>query len=58
MTTLDISWKDLDCGLSPELISTLTKDLGFTNVMPVQKSVIPIFVKNHDVAVEAATGSG
>lgn len=58
MTTLSISWKDLDCGIKPELITSLSTKMGFTNVMPVQKSVIPIFVKNHDVAVEAATGSG
>lgn len=50
--TLDISWNDLDYQLDDSLKQILTEELKFTNVMPVQKSVIPIFSKNYDVAVE------
>lgn len=27
-------------------------------MMPVQKAAVPLFIKNHDLAVEAQTGSG
>jgi hypothetical protein len=52
--TLDINWKDIDYQLQPELSQILNETLGFTNVMPVQKAVIPIFSKNYDVAVEVS----
>ena len=52
MATLDITWDDLEYKLKPELIEALKTEMGFTKVMPVQKSVIPIFSKNYDVAVE------
>lgn len=50
--TLDITWKDLEYQLNEELVNILEETLGFKNVMPVQKAVIPIFSKNYDVAVE------
>lgn len=50
--TLDITWNDLDYQLEDTLKQVLTETLKFENVMPVQKSVIPIFSKNYDVAVE------
>ena len=50
--TLDISWNEIEYDLQEELTDVLTKDLKFDKVMPVQKSVIPIFSKNYDVAVE------
>jgi len=52
MTTLEQTWSDLDCELSPLLLKAITEGLGFTKVMPVQKSVVPVFSKNYDVAVE------
>lgn len=54
MATLDITWDDLEYKLRPKLIEALKTEMGFTKVMPVQKSVIPIFSKNYDVAVEVA----
>lgn len=56
--TLNIGWKDLDCKLSAPVLKALTETFKFPNVMPVQNAVVPNFVKNFDVAVEAATGSG
>lgn len=32
--------------------------MGFAQMTPVQASVIPLFMKNKDVIVEAVTGSG
>lgn len=49
---LNISWNDLDYQLHDSLKEILTQDFEFDKVMPVQKSVIPIFSKNYDVAVE------
>jgi ATP-dependent RNA helicase DDX55/SPB4 len=56
--TLKIGWKDLEYQLDERVIQVLEKDLGFNQVMPVQKATIPPFCKNFDVAVEATTGSG
>lgn len=52
--TLDITWDDLDYQLEDTLKKVLTETLKFDKVMPVQKSVIPIFSKNYDVAVEVS----
>ena len=40
------------------MAKTLTDDFGFSQVTPVQKTVIPMFSGNKDVCVEACTGSG
>lgn len=45
-------------GLEPLIKSFLEDQLGFPRMMPVQKTVIPLFMKNYDVAVESCTGSG
>lgn len=50
--TLNLKWKDLDYKIDPTIVKVLDKDFGFSNVMPVQNAVIPVFCKNFDVAVE------
>jgi ATP-dependent RNA helicase DDX55/SPB4 len=46
--------------LPPLLSQTLSvvASLGFTSMTPVQAAVLPLFIGNKDVAVEACTGSG
>lgn len=44
-------------GISPETLAVL-KDLDFTYATPVQEAVIPLFLGNKDVSVDACTGSG
>jgi ATP-dependent RNA helicase DDX55/SPB4 len=46
--------------LPPLLTQTLSvvASLGFTSMTPVQAAVLPLFIGNKDVAVEACTGSG
>ena len=39
-------------------LRTLRDDLKFSRMTPVQSAVIPLFLSNKDVAVEACTGSG
>ena len=58
MKPLDITWKDLEPALHPLLQLVLNQKLGFKTLMPVQKAVIPLMIKNYDVAVESCTGSG
>lgn len=58
MNPLTMTWSQLEGGLQSALVSVLEDVLGFKNVMPVQKAVIPLLLKNYDVAVESCTGSG
>lgn len=44
-------------GLSPETLEVI-KAQGFTHATPVQEAVIPLFLGNKDVSVDACTGSG
>ena len=46
--------------IPPLLAQTLSvvASLGFTSMTPVQAAVLPLFIGNKDVAVEACTGSG
>ena len=55
---LNEKWEDLTPSLNPLLIQAIHDNFAFTTMMPVQKATIPLFLSNHDVAVEAATGSG
>jgi len=56
--TVNEKWDALEPRLFPELEQSVSKALGFEYMMPVQKAAIPLFIKNHDLAVEAQTGSG
>lgn len=56
--TLNLKWKDMEYKIAAPLLKALEHDFKFTNVMPVQNAVVPVFSKNFDVAVEASTGSG
>ena len=49
-------WGNLN--LSSESEDFVSKVLGFQKASPVQAAVIPLFLSNKDVAVEACTGSG
>lgn len=51
--TLNEKWEDLSPKLNPNLISAIHNSMGFKTMMPVQKATIPLFLSNHDVAVEA-----
>jgi ATP-dependent RNA helicase DDX55/SPB4 len=46
-----------DLSLQPTSLSALDT-LGFTQLTPVQAAVLPLFLGNNDVSVEACTGSG
>ena len=58
MEPLKQSWNALESSLHPAIIETLKEDMGFSQIMPVQKTVIPLFSANYDVTVESCTGSG
>ena len=49
-------WDNLN--LSDETLSFVKNTLSFARATPVQAAVIPLFLSNKDVAVEACTGSG
>ena len=49
-------WNNLK--LSSETVEFVTTTLQFARASPVQAAVIPLFLSNKDVAVEACTGSG
>ena len=49
-------WSNLK--LSNETVDFVSKTLQFARASPVQAAVIPLFLSNKDVAVEACTGSG
>ena len=51
------SWDKLEHPLNPRLVSALLHS-NFKTMMPVQKSAIPLMLKNYDVLIEAQTGSG
>eukprot|EP00164_Ancoracysta_twista_P012085 GFYU01018859.1.p1 GENE.GFYU01018859.1~~GFYU01018859.1.p1 ORF type:complete len:704 (+),score=203.94 GFYU01018859.1:145-2256(+) len=44
--------------LSTSTLDTVHSRFGFKHMTPVQESVLPLFLTNKDVAVEACTGSG
>ncbi|KAJ1960981.1 ATP-dependent rRNA helicase spb4 [Dipsacomyces acuminosporus] len=50
-------WDTVQPALSQPILDTVSS-MGFENMTPVQEATIPVFTKNHDVVVEAATGSG
>ncbi|KJE93708.1 hypothetical protein CAOG_009771 [Capsaspora owczarzaki ATCC 30864] len=52
------SWSSVRPGLSSATRVLLEEHLGFTQMTPVQAAVLPLFLANKDVAVEAVTGSG
>lgn len=54
---MDTKWESLDVQLSRCVMKTL-KELGFTEMTPVQAACIPLLLKHKDVAAEAITGSG
>ena len=56
MEKVEKNWSELN--LDNWLVSLLESELGFINPMPVQRIVIPLVLKNFDVAVESCTGSG
>ncbi|EAS01115.2 DEAD-box ATP-dependent RNA helicase (macronuclear) [Tetrahymena thermophila SB210] len=58
MNTLKQKWEDLETRLFPQVEKCVKDALGYETMMPVQKATIPLFIKNHDLAVEAQTGSG
>lgn len=58
MSTLNQTWETLEPRLFADVEKCVIKGLGFETMMPVQKTAIPLFIKNHDLAVEAQTGSG
>lgn len=49
---LDERWETITPKLEQNLISAIKVSFGFETMMPVQKSVIPLFLSNYDVAVE------
>ncbi|KAI8319547.1 DEAD-domain-containing protein [Martensiomyces pterosporus] len=50
-------WDTVQPPLSKPILDTVSS-MGFENMTPVQEAAIPVFIKNRDVVVEAATGSG
>lgn len=50
--TVNIGWKELEYKLSKPIIDAMEKEFKFDKVTAVQNSVIPVFCKNFDVAVE------
>ncbi|KAN0050995.1 hypothetical protein ACTA71_006740 [Dictyostelium dimigraforme] len=50
-------WNKLENKLSKSTLNTINR-LGFKSMSPVQSAVIPLFMSNKDVLVEACTGSG
>lgn len=58
MQITDSRWDELKPSLNQTLIDILTTKMGFDRMMPVQKTVVPLFIQNYDVAVESCTGSG
>ena len=49
---LNEKWEELDPPLNENIIKAIHNSLGFKTMMPVQKACIPLFLSNHDVAVE------
>ena len=56
MNPLEKGWEDIE--ISPILKKIIKENLNYKSIMPVQNTVIPLFLKNYDVAVESCTGSG
>lgn len=55
---MDTSWNSIKSLLSTQVLETITVDLKFKEMTPVQASCIPLMLKNKDVAAQAVTGSG
>ncbi|KAJ2402307.1 ATP-dependent rRNA helicase spb4 [Coemansia sp. RSA 2559] len=55
--TFGKAWDTLQPPLSQAMLDAVSS-MGFEKMTPVQEATIPVFVKNSDVIVEAATGSG
>lgn len=53
MNSTNTKWETLDPRLFEEVEASVRDGLGFATMMPVQKAAIPLFIKNHDLAVEA-----
>lgn len=51
-------WTKLKPPLDAALLGHVTNTLQFSQMTPVQSSVIPLFLSHRDVIVEAVTGSG
>ncbi|SCV71164.1 BQ2448_2752 [Microbotryum intermedium] len=51
------SWSTLQPSLTPWIADVL-RDMGFSNMTPVQAATIPLFMQHKDTVVEAVTGSG
>ncbi|XP_011403344.1 PREDICTED: ATP-dependent RNA helicase DDX55-like [Amphimedon queenslandica] len=51
------TWEEINPSLSPQTLSVL-RDNGFFSPTPVQSLVLPHFLSNKDVSVQAVTGSG
>jgi len=51
-------WTSIEPKLSPIILQTLHTHFNFKYMTPVQFQVIPRFLTNKDVAVQAPTGSG
>lgn len=49
---LNERWETITPKLERNLISAIKVSFGFETMMAVQKSVIPLFLSNYDVAVE------
>jgi len=56
--TLNEKWSSIEPKIDDRIVKAIHDGFGFEYVMPVQKVVLPHFMQNHDVAVQAATGSG
>ena len=52
------SWRSVQPGLSPSVLTALESSLHFPTMTPVQAAAIPLLLTHKDVAVDACTGSG
>lgn len=56
--TKDALFEDVTPPLSAGILKSIHSSFGFRSMTPVQAAVIPVFLRNKDVCVEAVTGSG
>jgi len=50
--TLNEKWSSLEPKIDEQIIKAIQDAFGFPYLMPVQKVVLPHFMKNFDVAVQ------
>lgn len=50
--TLNEKWASLEPKIDARIIKAIHEGFGFEYIMPVQKVVLPHFMKNYDVAVQ------